>query len=277
MHGSLIAEDGPVVLIVEDEAEQRVDRANQLLDRGCVPVAVESADAAARELTASPGIDLVLTDIHLVPKKRGDKSGVALARFVKADHPRIPIVGYSAYFSPGDLSEEELSLFDYQYVKGQSSIDEIEVSLDACVRLASQARKQRLSEGKSRLTGQAAISPEFVLEVLRSANPGQEDDVEKSLHEAGFQLKLVKFLSTATGDPLIVWVRDKDRYVDVEVYGQSDLYVTAETETEALEHLIDLMHLYWRELSEAEDPLGGPAQRLYDFLARMQLDRPESD
>ena len=101
--------------------------------------------------------------------------------------------------------------------------------------------------------------------------------MEKSLHEAGFQLKLVKFLSTATGDPLIVWVRDKDRYVDVEVYGQSDLYVTAETETEALEHLIDLMHLYWRELSEAEDPLGGPAQRLYDFLARMQLDRPESD
>src|SRR5882672_10013396 len=93
----------PVVLIVEDGASQRNTKAREMEERGCVPVTVEDSDAAARELTASPGIDLVLTDIRLAPSNGDDRSGVKLAHFVKSAYPEIPIVGYSAFFSAKDL------------------------------------------------------------------------------------------------------------------------------------------------------------------------------
>src|SRR5690606_19579312 len=118
---------------------------------GCVPIAVEGTDAAARELTASPGIDLVLADIHLVPREEGDKSGVDLARFVKADYPSIPIVGYSAVFSADELSDADLALFDYRYGKGLSTIKEIKVSMDKCAELARESRVQRKSRAEARL------------------------------------------------------------------------------------------------------------------------------
>lgn len=267
----------PVVLIVEDMAGQRMDKARAMVERGCVPITVEGSDAAARELTASPGIDLVLADIHLVPRDRGDKSGVELARFVKTDYPDIPIVGYSAYFSAEDLTDADLELFDYSYSKGQSTIKEIRVNMDRCAKLAVESRSQRKNRAETRLADASGDTSERVLEIVRSATLAEVEGVEQILHQAGFRLKLVTIPSAGNPEPLIVWVRSQDDSVDVEVYGHSSLYVTGGSEEEALEHLIDLIQLYWEELDSQEE-LSGPARKLHDFLADLKLaDKSGSD
>ncbi len=261
----------PVVLIVEDRAGQRMEKARAMVARGCVPITVEGTDAAARELTASPGIDLVLADIHLVPDEKGDKSGVDLARFVKADYPNTPVVGYSAYFSADELSDADLALFDYRYGKGQSTIKEIKVSMDRCADLARESRSQRKNRADARLADSSEGLSETVLEIVRSASLAEVDEVEQVLHEAGFRFMLVTIPSAGNPEPLIVWVRDQEGSVDVEVYGHSSLYVTGESEEEALEHLIDLIQVYWEELDALQEDLSGPARKLYDFLADLKL------
>ncbi|HEY5942410.1 MAG TPA: hypothetical protein VIT89_06055 [Solirubrobacterales bacterium] len=261
----------PVVLIVEDLANQRMEKAREMVERGCVPIAVEGTDAAARELTASPGIDLVLTDIHLVPRRSGDKSGVELARFVRTDHPDIPIVGYSAYFAEDELPDEDLELFDFAYGKGQSTFSEIEGNMDRCGELAFKSRLQRKNRAEELLADPPRDQSELVLEIVRSASLAEVEGVEQILHKAGFRLKLVTIPSSANPKPLIVWVREQDNCVDVEVYGHSGLYVTGESEEEAFAHLIDLIQLYWQDLDARDEELSGPAKKLYDFLADLRL------
>jgi len=263
----------PVVLIVEDRASQRNTKAKEMEERGCVPVTVEDSDAAARELTASPGIDLVLTDIRLAPSDGDDRSGVKLARFVNSAYPDIPIVGYSAFFSADDLSDDELAHFDYAYNKGAESIKEIRVNLDKCAELAFRSRKERRSRAEARLADAAGQTSERILEIVRSATLAEVEGVEQVLHEAGFRLKLVRIPSAGNTEPLIVWVRGHAGSIDVEVYGHSNLYVTGGSEEEALEHLIDLIQLYWEEL-DSQKELSGPARKLYNFLADLKL--PES-
>jgi CheY-like chemotaxis protein len=267
----------PIVLIVEDRATQRMEKARAMVARGCVPIPVEGTDAAARELAASPGIDLVLADIHLVPSEKGDKSGVELARFVKADYPHTPVVGYSAYFAADDLSPEELKLFSYRYGKGQSTVKEIKVSMDRCAELAREARTQRRARAETRLASSSKGVSEMALEIVRSASLAEVDEVEQVLHEAGFRLKLVTIPAAGSPEPLIVWVRSHEGCVDVEVYGHSSLYVTGETESEAMEHLIDLIQVYWEELQTMEQELSGPAGKLHDFLADLKLEADGED
>jgi CheY-like chemotaxis protein len=260
----------PVVLIVEDGASQRNTKAREMEERGCVPVTVEDSDAAARELTASPGIDLVLTDIRLAPSNGDDRSGVKLAHFVKSAYPEIPIVGYSAFFSAKDLSVDEFAQFDYAYNKGAESIKEIRVNLDKCAELAFRSRRKRRSRAEVRLAAAADQTSERILEIVRSATLAEVGGIERVLHEAGFRLNLVKIPSAGNIEPLIVWVRDHAGSVDVEVYGHSTLYVTGDSEEEALEHLIDLIQVYWEEL-DSQKELSGPARRLHDFLADLKL------
>lgn len=270
---SAIEADGvsqPMVLIVEDMAGQRVSKSAALVKRGCVPLAVEDSDAAARELTASPGIDLVLTDIRLSQRDKQDRSGVELARFVKSAFPDLPVVGYSAFVSAEDLSPEDLGLFNQTYPKGVQTSKEIRVNMDECAQLAFESRRRRRDRGEARLASASDGTPGRMLEIVRSANLAQVEEVERVLHEAGFHLKLIKIPSTANSKPLIVWVRDQDGTVDVEVYGHSTLYVTGQSESEALEHLIDLIQLYWKELKAQED-LSGPALELHAFLAELGL------
>lgn len=261
----------PMVLIVEDRAGQRMEKARAMAARGCVPITVEGTDAAARELTASPGIDLVLADIHLVPDKEGDQSGIDLARFVKTDYPDTPVVGYSAVFSADELSGADLALFDYRYGKGQSTVKEIKVSMDRCAELARESRLRRKSLAEARLADSSGDLSDIVLEIARSGSLAEVDEVEQVLHEAGFRFKLVTIPSAGNPEPLIVWVRDQGGSVDVEVYGHSSLYVTGDSEEEALEHLIDLILVYWKELNTLQEDLSGPARKLYDFLTDLKL------
>lgn len=270
---SAVEADGvskPVVLIVEDMAGQRLTKSDAMVTRGCVPVAVEDSDAAARELTASPGIDLVLTDIRLAPQDKTDRSGVELARFVKSAFPDMPVVGYSAYASAADLPTEDLDLFIDTVPKGLQTGKEIRESMDKCADLAFESRRHRRDRARARLAEAAGTAPERVLEIVRSAKLAEVEGVERVLREAGFSLKLVSIPGANSSKPLIVWIREQDNSVDVEVYGQATLYVTGESEGEALEHLIDLIHLYWEELKDQPD-LSGPAAELRAFLRDLGL------
>src|SRR4051812_21653886 len=87
----------PVILVVEDEEEALRLRLDALIDAECTPIGVQSHDDALRELRAAPAVDLVLTDIHLAAAP-DDKSGVALARYIKNSYVDLPVAGYSAVF-----------------------------------------------------------------------------------------------------------------------------------------------------------------------------------
>src|SRR2546423_1417629 len=97
------SESAPIVLIVEDQPDNLALRVELFKNAGCTALGVREADDAIRELRASPGIDLVFTDIHLRPSPT-DKSGVALAKLVKRSHSDLPVAGYSAYFDENQLS-----------------------------------------------------------------------------------------------------------------------------------------------------------------------------
>jgi hypothetical protein len=84
----------------------------------------------------------------------------------------------------------------------------------------------------------------------------------------------VKLPTSESAEPVIVWIREQEEYVDVEVYGHPTLYVTEATEDEALEQLIDLIHLFWEELREPQAELSGPAKKLYEFLSDLKLNDP---
>jgi CheY-like chemotaxis protein len=76
----------PVILVVEDEPAVRMAAAIALLDAG---FDVLEAGDAARALTAlATGVDLVFTDI-VMP---GGLDGVELARRVRANDPKLPII-----------------------------------------------------------------------------------------------------------------------------------------------------------------------------------------
>ena len=73
----------PLALLVEDDPQSLKIRREMLNDVGFATVAVQNEQDALREFVASPGVDLVITDIRLHPKRPRDKSGVNLAKKLK--------------------------------------------------------------------------------------------------------------------------------------------------------------------------------------------------
>ncbi len=80
--------DGPrTVLMVEDEVLIRMSVADYLRD--CGYRVVEAGDAAeALEVLAAGDVDLVFTDVDMP----GDMDGLALARWVRANRPGLPVI-----------------------------------------------------------------------------------------------------------------------------------------------------------------------------------------
>jgi CheY-like chemotaxis protein len=135
----IVADILPTILVVEDDARALEHRVAALGDAGCIPIGVSSHFDATRELTTSPQIDLVLTDIHLGTID-GDQSGVDLARYIRRTFPGLPVVGYSAYFADDDLANEG-DVFDAVWSKGQlTAIDQM---IDDAVGRAAAYRSRR--------------------------------------------------------------------------------------------------------------------------------------
>ena len=262
----------PIVLIVEDQKDALMLRSELLDSAGCTTIGVRSSDDAIRELRASPGVDLLLTDIRLGRKKE-DKSGVALARYVKETYVDMPVAGYSAWFGDNDLSEADTAPFDVMWPKGFSTGAQIEQIVAACRERALEHRLQRASNA---FEAQAVLRrrheskyPEVALLRELRLGGGEAAPVELTLAEAGYRLKLVEPKGPVLAQPTIVWLCDVEGGIEAEVYGQPALYARARTDDEAIAEVIELMHLYGEELTADAPEAVGPALSLTEFLHRV--------
>jgi CheY-like chemotaxis protein len=269
-------EGSPIVLIVEDRPEALKLRKDLLTEAGCTAIGLTSSDDAIRELRASPGVDLVLTDIHLA-RKQEDKSGVALAHFIKETYRDVPVAGYSAWFGDDELSASDRLPFDHMWPKGSLKGDAIREMVADCRRSALQHRMQRAEnafEVHAILRRRHEMQhPE--VEMLRELrlSGGEAAPVEEVLGEAGYRLKLVDPKAAGIAHPTIVWLVPVDGEVEAEVYGEPALYARAASDMEAIADVIELMHLYAAEITADAPEAVGPALSLTEFLKRMMEHR----
>ena len=76
------------ILLVEDEFLIRLILSEALADAGYSVSEAETGDEAASLVKAETDFDLLVTDIQMP----GETDGIALAAFVRARHPDIPVV-----------------------------------------------------------------------------------------------------------------------------------------------------------------------------------------
>jgi signal transduction histidine kinase/CheY-like chemotaxis protein len=88
-------------LLVDDEEMVRISTADMLGELGYVVVESESAEDAVRRIKQGLSPDLVVTD-HLMP----GMSGADLARWLRADHPTLPVLIISGYADVDDLAPD---------------------------------------------------------------------------------------------------------------------------------------------------------------------------
>ena len=90
--GSIAPPPRGVALVVDDDPGVRMCTADVLVDMGYEVVEADSAEEALRALDRGVAPVLMVTD-HLMP----GMSGSALAREVRARHPRTPVIVVSGY------------------------------------------------------------------------------------------------------------------------------------------------------------------------------------
>jgi len=82
-------------------------------------------------------IDLAIIDINLTGDPL-DQSGVELARLLRKQHPTVPVVAYSAYYSEDEVDPDLHTLFAEWVVKGSMSVRSLDEFVDRCHSLARQ-------------------------------------------------------------------------------------------------------------------------------------------
>jgi CheY-like chemotaxis protein len=261
---------------VEDRADSLRRRLDLFESFGCAALGATSRDDALRELHATPLVDLLVTDIHMGDERHpDDKSGIALARAVRARWRDLPIAGYSAYFAEGDLSAEERDVFDVSFPRGSQRGRELRLQVESCVELAQRHRLRRaeqLDDELQRLRAKHAVDVP-PSEVVRRFEPagdsaGSSITIEAPLLRAGYRLEMVSAASEHdVHESFAVWLVPNDGAWECEVYGHPEIYAFGPTEGEAIGHLVELMALYWRELGSQAD-LADSVRRLAGFLER---------
>jgi CheY-like chemotaxis protein len=231
-------------------------------------IGVRSHDDALRELRAAPAVDLVLTDIHLAAAP-DDKSGIALARYVKSTYLDLPVAGYSAYFADEDLGNDR-AIFDAIWAKGHFTYKTIDEMVAFCRARALEHRRARQDTATEvhALLRRRHETAHPAVELMRDLRPGAGSaaPVEEALARAGYRLKLIEADVNNLAQPVIVWMLDCDEMVEAEVYGQPALYAEGRTDEEAIRMMVDLMHLYGAEIGAGAPQAVGPALSLTKFL-----------
>lgn len=271
----------PLVLVVEDDPDALALRVRQLETAGCRAIAVSNSDDAIRELWHAPLLGGVLTDINLV-HAGDDKSGVALARYVRKYRPALPVSGYSGVFAEDRMSAEELALFDTFYGAGALTASDIRNAMNEVAELANRFAAVRRDEANARLETirRANDLDADLFETFRRLVPDENLAMEQALAGAKLHAHIVGAgeISPALLDlphadpgtialrtPIVVWVREEEDGVEAEVHGAPELYAFGETADEAIRNAMTLSVEYFIELADASD-LGGPLVRLRDFL-----------
>ena len=90
------------ILVVEDEVLVLVDTADYLRGRGFDVVEATNADDALKVLAAGIPISLVFTDVNMP----GSLDGLALAQYIRMNHPTIHVVVTSGHVKAGDVPQD---------------------------------------------------------------------------------------------------------------------------------------------------------------------------
>jgi CheY-like chemotaxis protein len=263
----------PVVLIVEDRPASLKIRQELFESFGCTAIGAVSGDDALFELSSAPSVDLIVTDIHMGPLDRADRSGIELARLVRENWEALPIVGYSAYFAEGDLTEAERRLFDLAFAKGSHRATDLLQQVEACVALAQQHRERRERDvGTHHLSGGDASYVIVAPPTAVLGDMGVSDDpcitLEAQLIQAHYSLQIIPPDSGVPTEPFSVWLSSRTGGWVSEIYGYPILHAAGLTPGEAIEALVEVLRLFRAHLPSPE-PSSPEIERLYVFLHRI--------
>jgi CheY-like chemotaxis protein len=166
--------DAPTVLVVEDEVELLRSRLRQLAARGVRAVGASTAEhAAAFVVSANGPLSLAIIDVNLRPDDPGDRSGLALARLLRASGMSMPVVGYSAHFEDGAISDRDRGAFQAWIDKGRLLPNQI---TDRYAELAQDVFAAANGSVMDRTTEAA----DAVVEFLAATSAGHGNDVVPS-------------------------------------------------------------------------------------------------
>lgn len=274
-----MADGGPLVLVVEDDDTARSLRGRQLEQAGCRAIAVSTSDEAMREVWSSPLLAGVLTDINLT-RGTDDKSGIALARYLREHRPTLPVAGYSGVFAEGRLSDADLALFNLYCGAGAASTAEIRAAIVSFAALAEAYEKERKACVEQRLDELLLTNQvdHAAFAAFRSLICDRNLEVEQLLSEVPMypyflQPGEIPELFTPSHSPrlrlrvaILVWMREGPDFVEAEVHGVPELYAYGKSREEALAAVLELAISDYRDLLGRSN-LGGPLHRLAEFLA----------
>ena len=163
--------EAPTVLVVEDEVQLLQSRLRQLAAHGVRAIGAWTAEhAAAYVVAAETPLSLAIIDVNLRPDDPADRSGLALARLLRSSGMSMPVVGYSAHFEDGAISDQDRGVFQAWIEKGRLRPGEI---ADRYAELARDVFAAAHGSTMERTT-QAA---DAVVEFLATTSPGHGPDV----------------------------------------------------------------------------------------------------
>lgn len=232
----------PLVLVVDDD-EQALEIAKEAFsDAYCAVIPVRDPEDAIRQLRASPGVDLVYTDVKLTPKQ-GDTSGIFLGDFVKAERPEVPVAIYSIHFREDELNSRlhdvAKSQFDLVLPRGGSPDAEFPEQIAQCVELATSYRDARFDASVSQLAEAADASPKFSVIREFTIGCGAPSRAEVALRESGYSLRILSMdINDDKHRSVVTWLLEFEGRFAAEVYEAPHLHATGDTAEEALSRLV---------------------------------------
>jgi len=267
----------PVVLLVENDA-QNLDLRRQLFEAAdCTVLGVTNSDDAIREVWSSPLVSLVVTDINLSDTDTKDMSGLALMHYLAEAREGLPVAGYSGHFAERAIPKEDRDRFVRWYKRGSLTAGAIEQSVRDLRDEAVKYQERRRADAEERLTELRVKHgiDASTLDTYRSLLPNRLYEVEQILAASGFEA-----LAVATGPPrkagaapwprvpVLFWIRSSDDGVEAEVFGVPQLYGVGKTQDEAVALALELMVLFYTDLRADTNSLYHAAE-LRDFLFRV--------
>ena len=161
------------MLVVEDHPELLRWRLTSLAQRGVHAIGATRAEQAAAFLASAVlPIALALIDVNLRPEDPSDRSGLALARLMRAAGLDVDLVGYSAHFEDGSISASDREHFSDWIEKGKLVPTELAKRYDQLATEAA-ARPGALMP-RSGAAGDALVS------FLAETQQGATDDVSEA-------------------------------------------------------------------------------------------------
>lgn len=141
------AGDAPVVLVLDDDAQSVRLREKLFKNMGFTVLTAMTFKQALAEVNRRPDVDVALVDIRLTADQ-DDRSGIEVARRLRALEDPPLIVGYSGYIDKESLSGIDAEAFTELYLKAELNANDVLQQIDFIRELAV---ARRLTRGSASL------------------------------------------------------------------------------------------------------------------------------